>query len=137
MNDNPYSVGGAALESDDAPVVPPEVLKQIRNAWVAGAVSGTITLAVVLFSIAGVQILGFSAWEFFDVAFVFALAFGIYKKSRTCAIVMLLYFAVSKVLIISENGLKGGIVLSLVFFYYYCYGIAGTFAYHRLKNKPI
>ena len=137
MSDNPYSVGGADLESDDAPVVPPEVLKQIRNAWVAGSVSGSITLAIVLFSVAGVQILGFSAWEFLDVAFVFGLAFGIYKKSRTCAIVMLLYFAVSKVLIISENGLKGGIALSLVFFYYYSYGIVGTFAYHRLKSKPI
>src|SRR3546814_16243452 len=44
----------------------------------------------------GTEMLGFSAWELFDVALILGLAFGIYKKSRTCAVLMLAYFIVAK-----------------------------------------
>jgi serine/threonine-protein kinase len=135
MNDNPYSASTVDMEQADEIVVPEKVQKQIRNAWIAGTISGTITLAVVLFAMAGANILGFSAWQLIDVALIFALTFGIYRKSRVCAVVMLIYFIISKAMLITQAGSSTGIITALIFLYYYGYGVAGTFAYHKAMRE--
>jgi serine/threonine-protein kinase len=115
------------------PAIPKPIADKIKNAWIAGAISGTITLVVTLFAISGSSILGFSAWELLDVALIFGLTFGIYKKSRTCAVLMLIYFLYAKITLIAQNGVaSSGIVLALVFIYYFGQGVVGTFQYHKL-----
>ncbi|MBO9717596.1 MAG: hypothetical protein J7507_12495 [Pseudoxanthomonas sp.] len=133
-NGNPYSapVTTSGIQVRD---VPEEILKKIKHAWVAAVVSGCITLVVTLIAMSGTDILGFSAWELIDVALIFGLAFGIYKKSRTCAVVMFVYFIISKILITIQAGHATGIPLALVFGYCFWQGIAGTFAYHRLDGR--
>ena len=79
----------------------------------------------------GDQLMGFSVWNLSDVVLIFGLTFGIYKKSRTCAVVMLAYFLISKIIIISQTGSFNGSLLAIVFIYYYVYGVIGTFAYHK------
>ena len=112
-----------------------EALKDIKNASVAGVVSGFLTLAVTLYAMLGYKYLSFDAFSLIDVAFTFGLAFGIYKKNRACAIVMLVYFLLSKYMILSESGSLSSIPLSLVFIYYYYKGLIGTFNYQKIKNS--
>lgn len=114
--------------------VPAEILTQIKHAWVAGLFSAAVTLIVTLVAMSGTPILGFSAWELIDVALVLGLTFGIYRKSRTCAVVMLVYFLISKIMIVAETGKPTGLVMGFIFLYFYWHGVTGTFAYHRLKT---
>ena len=139
--ENPYK-SPEAVVSEPPPLatafaVPEEVLKKIKHAWIAALFSGAITSLVVLISLMGTQILGFSAWELIDVAMILALAFGIYKKSRTCAVLMLVYFVASKILIMVETGKPSGAVMGLLFAYFFWQGVSGTFAYHRLLKKQV
>ncbi|SRR5712692_487560 len=136
MTSNPYSPPKANVQSSERePTIPMEVLKKIRNAWIAGVISGCLTLVVTLVAMGGTSILGYSAWELVDVALVFGLTFGIYKKSRTCAILMLVYFAYSKFILLVENpGKTSGIVMAVIFIYFYALGVVGTFQYHKLAR---
>ena len=132
MQTNPYSPPVADVDLEPNKIeVPVEILKRIRNAWVTGSISGSITLIFTLIAMNGDQLMGFSVWNLSDVVLIFGLTFGIYKKSRTCAIVMLAYFLLSKIIIISQTGSFNGSLLAIVFIYYYSYGIIGTFAYHK------
>jgi serine/threonine-protein kinase len=133
---NPYTPPAAdvALEYS-APEVPDEVLKKIKGAWVAGIISGVVTFLFTLAALNGAKAAGFNAWNFIDVVLIFGLAFGIYKKSRACAVSMMIYFVVSKILIVVETGSFGGSVMAIIFIYYYAQGISGTFAYHKLMKE--
>lgn len=130
MSTNPYSPPQAELERPlDVPGV---ILKDIRNASVAGLISSVMTLAVTIFSIYGSPIAGIDAWNFFDVALIFGLTYGIYRKSRFCAVSMLIYFCASKIYLWVETGAPNGALLAAIFFYYYMKGAAATFAYRRV-----
>lgn len=130
-SDNPYSAPVSRV-ADASIVIPEEIHKQIKQAWVAAVVSGCMTLVVVLIAMSGTKILNYSAWELIDVAFVFGMAFGIYKKSRACAVLMFIYFVVSKILLMIETGKPTGVVLAVVFIYFFWQGVIGTFAYRKL-----
>jgi serine/threonine-protein kinase len=133
MSSNLYAAPRANLQAPEAdPAIPAEVLKRIRNAWIAGICSGCVTLAITLLAMSGKSVLGYSAWELIDVALIFGLTFGIYKKSRTCAILMLVYFVASKIMLFVDARPSSGIVMAVVFIYFYALGVAGTFQYHRL-----
>lgn len=132
MHTNPYSPPVADVDLEPNKIEVPElILKRIRNAWITGIVSGTMTLLFTLIAMYGTNLLGFSVWNLSDVVLIFGLTFGIYKKSRTCAVVMLAYFLLSKIIIISQTGSFNGSLLAIVFIYYYVYGVIGTFAYHK------
>jgi len=133
MSTNPYSPPTADVSVEpQTSEAPPEILKQIKNAWIAGAISGCLTLVITLISLSGTKALGFNAWNFIDVVLIFGLTFGIYKKSRVCAVLMFIYFVASKILIAVETGQFSGSIMAIIFIYYYAHGIAGTFAYHKL-----
>ncbi|MBL8277757.1 MAG: hypothetical protein JNL93_13735 [Pelomonas sp.] len=129
---NPYAAPTAAV-ADPVPSIPPDIAKKIKSAWVAGCISGAVTLAVTLLAMAGTQTMGFSAWSLLDVALIFGLSFGIYKKSRTCAVVMLVYFVTSKIILMMEARAASGLLVALVFGYFYVQGILGIFAFHKFK----
>jgi len=127
---NPYTAPSAVV-ADATVEVPLDIQKKIRSAWIAACISGVLTLAVTLIAMFGAKLPGFDAWSLIDVAIIFGLAFGIYKKSRTCAVIMLAYFVASKIIIMVETGKPTGLLLALVFGYYFWQGVQGTFAYHR------
>lgn len=112
----------------------------IKKAWMAGVISGVITLIVTVAAMAGYSIMGFTSLNLLDVAFIFGLTFGIYKKSRTCAVLMFVYFVGSKIYLWSETGKLSGLPLALIFGYYFFQGILGAFAYHSMtpkEEKPV
>lgn len=139
MSSNPYLAPEAPLD-DARPTmqVPDAILKKIRNGWIAGLVSGVLTLVVTLLAMSGQKILFFNAWSLVDVALIFGLSFGIYRKSRVCAILMLVYFVGSKIFIYAQAGFSGGgLIMPIIFCYCFFLGVQGTFLYHRwLGTQP-
>jgi hypothetical protein len=119
---------------DDDPALA-DPLKQIKQAWIAGVISGIVTLVVTIIAAGGNDILGlgFSAYNYLDVILIFGLSAGIYYKSRTCALMMLLYFVGSKIFIWLELGKPSGMVGAVFFGYYFLMGTFGTFTYRSIK----
>lgn len=115
-----------------------EAKQQIKAAWIAGIVSTVITL------IATLALSGSDAGSFLwiDVFLSAGFTFGIYKKVRACAVSMLAYFILSKVLQISaavqtDAGINPiAIGFGCLFIYFYTQGVRGTYTYHRLTNTP-
>jgi uncharacterized membrane protein len=131
--ENPYSAPSASVEPP-AHEVPEDVAKDIRNGWIAACISGTLTLIVTVIAMSGTEIQSFNAWSMLDVVFIFGLAFGIYKKSRAAATCMLIYFIVSKIILYIEAGKPTGIVLAIIFGYYYAKAMAATYKWHSIKK---
>jgi hypothetical protein len=127
----------AAISASDraltAKAIDAQWKKAIRNACIAGTISGLLTLLVTLIAVAGVHIPGsdFDVWNLLDVFFIFALTFGIYKKNRVCAVLILVYFVGNTVLIWYESGSLSGLPTAIIFVYFFFQGILCTFAYHR------
>jgi len=96
-------------------------------------VAGELTLLVVMVGLARGDLLGdlIDAYSLLDVGLIFALAFGIYKKSRAAAVVMFLYYALSKILIMAQTGQPSGLLVTLIFLYYFARAALGTFDYHK------
>ncbi|CAM5195259.1 hypothetical protein [Alishewanella longhuensis] len=116
-----------------------EALKATRNGAIAATISGIITLVVVLFALSSNANGDLGLWNdplnFFDIALVFLCAFGIYRKSRAAAIVLFLYFIFAKVIIGLSLGRVPGLLISLIFFYYFAKAIQGTVVFHRIEKK--
>ena len=109
--------------------------KAIKSAWIAAVVSGAITLLVAVLALIGVRIFNFTAWVLIDVVLIFGLAYGIYRKNRICAVIMFVYFVVSKIYMFVGSGGITGIPLAIIFCYFFFQGIRGTFAYHKIKGS--
>ncbi|NJK40455.1 MAG: hypothetical protein HC934_02135 [Acaryochloridaceae cyanobacterium SU_2_1] len=103
--------------------------QHIKNAWIAGIVTSVLTL-VVAFS-AGEQ----GGFLLIDVVLAAGLSFGIYKKNRASALIMLIYFAISKILQLSAAFNPLALLFGIVFLYLYAQGVRGTFAHHALTQS--
>jgi hypothetical protein len=136
MLHNPYESPKAVLEQNaPATEVPDAVMKKIRNCWVAGLISVGLTFVFTLLALSGVDVLGLDAWAFVDIAIMLGLAFGVYKKSRVCAVLLLAFFLLNKAIMWSEAGSPKGWPLTLVFLWFFAQGIVGTVQFHRAKGR--
>ena len=113
--------------------------KKIKHARTAAMVSGTITMAGSITLIMNQAQGGFSLLNLLslvDVLIIFSMAYGIYRKSRTCAVLMFEYFLLSKIfnISISTHVSSGVLITGSIFLFFLFQGITGTFAYHKLKT---
>lgn len=115
-----------------------QALKAIKNGAIAATVSGVFTLGVVIFALSSSAQGDLATWNdpanFIDVVLVFLCAFGIYRKSRTAAVVLLIYFIVSKIMIALSMGQVRGLLVSLIFLYFFARAVQGTFTFHKLER---
>jgi len=114
--------------------------KHIKRAWIVGTISGSLTLLLLLIASLSDDFLpqlGLDLWSLIDVALIFGLAYGIYRKSRTCAIILFGYFIISKIFMMIEMGQVGSLAISLLFLYFLFQGIRGSWAYHRLQPPTV
>ncbi len=131
--ENPYSAPSASV-APSALEVPDDIAKDIRNGWIAACISGVLTLIVTVIAMSGTEIQSFNAWSLLDVVFIFGLAFGIYKKSRAAATVMLIYFIISKIILFIDAGKPTGILMAIIFGYYYAKAMAATYKWHSIRK---
>lgn len=114
-----------------------EAEDQIDKAWKAGLVVGAITLLVAVILIFVGPTAGINGWfMLIDAALCLGLAYGIRRNSRTCAIVMFIYYIASKISYWSSTGAGGGIYiwgLTLVIAYWFLMAIFGTFTWHKVN----
>lgn len=134
---NPYKAPDANLQIIvEKPEIPVEVLKKIKNGWIAALISGCATLIFTTIAIFGKDITGFvDSSMLFDVGLIFLLAYGIYKKSRTASTLMLVYFIASKLIQWAQTGNLSGIIMSIIFVYFYFQAMIGTYQYHKIIKK--
>lgn len=135
MTDNLFQPPQAGVADPVPPniQVPEAVAKKIKNCWVAGIVSIAITLILVLLAMWGnLNPAGIDEWAFIDIALMSGFTLGVYKKSRTCAILLLGFFLLNKAVMWADAGQPTGLPLALVFIWYYGRGVVGTFQYHKL-----
>lgn len=135
MSINPYQPPAANVDLVEPPLeVPEEIAKKIKSAWIAGLVSVALTLIFVVISLAGTSVMGIDAWALLDAAVVAGLAFGVFRKSRTCAILLLAFFLLNKIVMWVDAGSAAGLPMTLVFLWFYFQGIVGTFQFHHWKR---
>lgn len=128
-----YKSPEAELNIQNRAEIPNDVSKKIRNGWIAAIISGAMTFGVTLLAINTGALNGlFDIWSMVDVVLIFFLAFGIYKKSRSAATFMFAYFVFSKIWMIVETGKPSGLLLSIIFLYFYFQAMVGTYQYHKL-----
>lgn len=129
MSENPYVAPNATLITQVE--IPAQVRADIKNAWIAAVISGTLTLVITMISIYGTSIAGMDAWNLIDVVLIFGLAVGIYRNSRACATAMFVYFVISKIIGWVDAGKPTGLILAVIFIYYFFKGMVATFDYHK------
>jgi serine/threonine-protein kinase len=116
-----------------------KIERKIKHARIAALVSGTITLAgslSIIWNQTPSQFSFLNILSLLDVIFIFSMAYGIYRKSRICAVLMFEYFLLSKIfnISISTHINSGVIMVGSIFLYFMFQGINGTFAYHKCKT---
>jgi hypothetical protein len=109
--------------------------KKVSNAWWAALFSAGVTVIFAFISLGGEPVAGIDAWAFLDVALLLGLAFGVSRKSRSCAVLLLVYFVGGKILMWTEAGNVRGLPVALVFMWYFAQGVVGTFQYHGLVGS--
>jgi hypothetical protein len=77
---------------------------------------------------------GYNLYNIIGVILFIGLFYGMYKKSRICAIILFLFSIINTFysIIIGTNALGIIIDLMLTFFFGYC--VYGTFVYHKIIN---
>jgi hypothetical protein len=136
MSTNPYKVSEAPLELQEAELSVPEKIRQrINCGWIAGLMTSAVTTVIILFSFTGTSVLGIDAWSLIDVALICALSYGVFRKSRICAVLLLAFFALSKAVMWIKSGSATGLPIALAFLWFFFRGVMGTFQFHRWKRE--
>lgn len=111
----------------------PKLLERsIKNAWQAASLSAVLTLIFAIYPwFDGLRGLA----SFYNLPYVLissGLAYGIYRRSRVCAILMLLVFIATKVS--AQGPQTNGTIMMTMFLLFFSSGVAGTFLYHRYQR---
>jgi hypothetical protein len=108
----------------------------IKKGVNAGMIYGGISLLVILFLQAFLPAAdGFLKFAWLDIAIIYGLTFGIHLKSRACAGLMLVYYALSKLAMMTQGGIGFiGIFVAIAFVKAFYQGWQGTVLYHQIKQ---
>lgn len=121
-----------------------DAMTKIRTGWITGLVIASLTfLMVSVVVLSGKSFAGLSAFGYIDVLIGLGLSFGIYCKSRICAASMVIYYVLSKIVmmvLVSDSGPgatrgAGMIVVPIFITIALVQGAIGTFKYHELKAE--
>lgn len=110
--------------------------KHVRNAWIAGCISASITLIVSAGSIFFPEITastGIDAWSIVDALFVAGLSFGIYHENRFCALGLLVYFVIAKIIMAIDADNFKIVVQGMIFIYFFFRGTVAAFQLRKYK----
>lgn len=108
--------------------------KAIKTAWITAVVSGILTTIVAAFALSGVPELSTYEYALIDAGLIFGLAFGVFRKSRIAASMLVAYWIFN---LVSTMRLSGGLLLRAVILGVFVEGVRGTFAHHKLQETTV
>jgi serine/threonine-protein kinase len=74
---------------------------------------------------------GYEAAWFFDPALILLLAYGLYRRSRACAVLLLVYVVVELWFAFHATGRPSGLGVALLLEVSFLTGLRGALLYHR------
>lgn len=111
----------------------------ITAAFICGVISTFLTLCAAAIGMhqGGVEAYGIemNALLLIDFGLMLGLTIGIYFKSRVCAVAMLVYFVISKVMQWSNAASAFSLLTGSAFIFFYFRGAWATIVHRRLKAK--
>jgi hypothetical protein len=121
-----------------------DTAEQARHAARQGMWAAVIVTAVTAFCVAlamsGTNPLPqttFDASALVDAALFAAVAWGIHKGSRAAAVAGLVLYLIERAYFYSQMGVpKAGLFFSMALTLAFLHGVRGTFALHRLRERP-
>jgi hypothetical protein len=113
-----------------------EAKHDIKRAVSAAVIVAGLDVVVLVLRLCGIPIPGVNVWILLDVAVVVGLAYGIYRFSRTCAILMLIYYLTVFISLFGKTRILG-LVTRGVFLYFFGRGVQAMFTYHKLNKRMI
>lgn len=118
--------------------LPSAIAASNNGVWAAGTVSALTTVISAASLVLSEDVAGIGAWGFIDALVFGGIAFGIYRRSRFCAVAGLALFLIEKILQLAAFGLGIlGLGVAGFFVVLFLIGIKGTFAFHSLKSKSL
>jgi serine/threonine-protein kinase len=105
----------------------------VKCGWIAAAFAGALT-AICAF----LRIYGLNGFNFVDAALLLGMAYGIYRGSRVCAIIALIYDLLSQAFLLTHGRSLNfiGLFSTIAFVVLYTLGVVGTFAMHSRRRSP-
>ena len=105
----------------------------VKCGWIAAAVAGALT-AVCAF----LRIYGLNGFNFIDAALLLAMAYGIYRQSRVCAILALAYDLAQQAFLLAHGRRFDffGLFVTIAFIVLYSLGVVGTFTMRSRRRSP-
>jgi hypothetical protein len=118
-----------------------KIEKKIKISWIAGLLIGVVILILAVLSVLNIIFflnVGYTASSFIDVIVVFSLTYGIYRKSRVCAILMLVYVLLNQLYASIQTGQWSMGFLTILLIWIFSDGIRALFEYHKIyPNKKV
>ncbi len=114
--------------------------KMIKEGWIAGLVLGTISFLTWFISMLtnkNVLDLPVDPFGLVDILLIFGLTYGIYRKSRFCAVAMTIYYFIMKLYMIAITFPTGifSIIWLAILTTFFVRAMIGTFEYHREQEN--
>lgn len=118
-------------------------LQSAENAIRKGAIAGFVVTGITLFVVSLAVLGDFGGpleywndpWSYLDAIIVVGLSFVVLRRSRTAAIILFGYYLAAQILLFAEIGRPAGMVISIIFLYFFGRAIWGTFSYHRIRKE--
>jgi hypothetical protein len=124
--------GAGALSADEAFGMNREMVdKNIKTAWIAAVVSAVLTTVAWGAAMAGVPELAGFQYAWVDIVIIAALAFGVFRRSRTAATLLVAYWLFN----IAVMGVSGAIAVRVVFLVVFIQGARAAYAHHKLVEQ--
>lgn len=116
-----------------------EALKAMRHGAIAAVVSAAVTAGAMVLALAGPGdgLLGYFAdpWLVLDIGLMLALAWGVHRRSRTAAVLLLLTFVVARIILALDTGRFPFPLLWLLLIWFFARAIRGAVVWHRLQRQ--
>jgi hypothetical protein len=116
--------------------------KRMRNAWIAGFAAAGIGLTNALISFPSAASESHGGWSNGQFVFVIlesslmaGLAYGILKRLRAAAVVLFVYFLISRIPLLAMGLMRLEVLpLQLLFGYLFFQGMRGALTFHHLTH---
>lgn len=109
-----------------------KAMASIKRAVIAAIISAGVTvITTIVVLVTDVQLSHINLLSFIDAVVILGLAFGVSKKSRICAVLLLMYYAIGQMSVWMTMENFATLPMTILFCYFYVQGIRGTIAYHN------